>query len=552
MRVFVWRARKEERLNEEKETLVENLPCHSHTTYHLVYKDPVVGPVAARGAHPPLLFCTPSLPSEHDRAHCDSLPAPSPPHCHFCRASAPILIHMTEGHPPDEPHLRSEPALLSPASPKPLHFPTPTNIPVLDKMMDVGFNQTETHMADPAMHNTELRPGAWQDPKDGQAQASSGEAGANGTAPAASAAPEPAASFPSEGGQYQASARDAHTNIPASQNASPEGVSDDSVAQAQASIEPTYSAATDSAAHHADAPNHPTHSGPGQPSATPLNGEVDVQALLQTLHTNSSAQPIPSPAGEGSNVPTALSPTQTHQHRAPGVDSSPVSLGAPPSGLPPRPPPQEQPLINANYSHSQHIRDYHPHAANPAYQSNNPRGSISGPSSDPASQTFVPPVHVSTEAAPGATPSFNEATPTITQEQQAIYGASVNRMQGTTPLESRREYKIAAGLNLSEDDQPWTADTQRKYDKFIEDERKYVSEGRWEQFPMGSRLFVGNLSSERVTKRDIFHAFHRYGDLAQISIKQAYGFVQFLRPQDCSAALSREEGRQIRGKKIRR
>jgi nuclear polyadenylated RNA-binding protein 3 len=133
-----------------------------------------------------------------------------------------------------------------------------------------------------------------------------------------------------------------------------------------------------------------------------------------------------------------------------------------------------------------------------------------------------------------------------------VLGATVNRMQGSTPLESRREYKIAAGLNLSDDDQPWTPDTQRKYDKFIEDERKYVSEGRWEQFPYGSRLFVGNLSSERVTKRDIFHAFHRYGDLAQISIKQAYGFVQFLRPQDCSVALAREEGRQIRGKKIRK
>ena len=60
--------------------------------------------------------------------------------------------------------MRSEPALLSPTSPKPLHFPTPTNIPVLEKMMDVGFNQTEPHMADPAMHDTELRPGAWQDP----------------------------------------------------------------------------------------------------------------------------------------------------------------------------------------------------------------------------------------------------------------------------------------------------------------------------------------------------------------------------------------------------
>ncbi|KAK3679099.1 nuclear polyadenylated RNA-binding protein 3 [Vermiconidia calcicola] len=37
---------------------------------------------------------------------------------------------------PEEPHLRSEPSILSPASPKPIHFPTPTNIPVLEMQMN--------------------------------------------------------------------------------------------------------------------------------------------------------------------------------------------------------------------------------------------------------------------------------------------------------------------------------------------------------------------------------------------------------------------------------
>jgi len=64
-------------------------------------------------------------------------------------------------------------------------------------------------------------------------------------------------------------------------------------------------------------------------------------------------------------------------------------------------------------------------------------------------------------------------------------------------------------------------------------------------------LAIGNLSSEKVTKRDIFHVFHAYGDLAQISIKQAYGFVQFLRAEDCGRALDREQGTQIRDKRIR-
>lgn len=54
-----------------------------------------------------------------------------------------------------------------------------------------------------------------------------------------------------------------------------------------------------------------------------------------------------------------------------------------------------------------------------------------------------------------------------------------------------------------------------------------------------------------MTKRDIFHVFHTYGKLAQISIKTAYGFVQFLRAEDCMQALEAEEGTQIRDKKIR-
>ncbi len=59
------------------------------------------------------------------------------------------------------------------------------------------------------------------------------------------------------------------------------------------------------------------------------------------------------------------------------------------------------------------------------------------------------------------------------------------------------------------------------------------------------------MSSEKVTKRDIFHVFHPYGDLAQISIKQAYGFVQFLRTEDCMRAMEAEQGTQIRDKRIR-
>jgi hypothetical protein len=55
-----------------------------------------------------------------------------------------------------------------------------------------------------------------------------------------------------------------------------------------------------------------------------------------------------------------------------------------------------------------------------------------------------------------------------------------------------------------------------------------------------------------VTKRDLFHLFHKYGKLAQISIKQAYGFIQFLDANACYQALQAEQGGVVRGRKIRK
>lgn len=62
---------------------------------------------------------------------------------------------------------------------------------------------------------------------------------------------------------------------------------------------------------------------------------------------------------------------------------------------------------------------------------------------------------------------------------------------------------------------------------------------------------IGNLYSEKVTKRDLFYVFHRFGRLAQISIKNAYGFIQFFDAICANRAISGEQGSTIRGRKIR-
>ncbi|KAK4611993.1 hypothetical protein CLAFUW4_12666 [Fulvia fulva] len=485
----------------------------------------------------------------------------------------PMNESARRSEPPDEPYLRSE-ALLSPTSPKPLQFPHPTNIPVLENMMDVGFNQTEAHMNDPAMRDTTLRADAWRDPNEQQNEATDHASPFSTGGDAIDAAKQIDGVQPS--GPLDASTASHSDQSPTNDDDKQfssllNGISNDadSHLQAEAAPDATSVEAPQASPHQtvsavASAPTAddvPVQSDAvtPEPRPTPIPGTVDVQALLDTLSQNPSAPSNAAnvaPSAEG----LAAILSSSHAQAQPPVTGTEASsslsapgLGAPPSGLPARPPPQDAPLMNPNYVHSQHIRDYHPHAANPAVQSH--AHNNSSDNADQSNAAFA-------QSTPGATiqqPAVNAqnypngqppSNGIVTPSTQTFPPAQQQYTTSGTSVESRREFKINAGQTLTSDDQPWTQDIQRKYDHFMEEERRYVNEARWDQFPNGSRLFVGNLSSEKVTKRDIFHVFHTYGDLAQISIKQAYGFVQFLRTEDCQRALHEEQGRQIRDKRI--
>jgi hypothetical protein len=40
-------------------------------------------------------------------------------------------------------------------------------------------------------------------------------------------------------------------------------------------------------------------------------------------------------------------------------------------------------------------------------------------------------------------------------------------------------------------DAKWGPEVQKLYDEFLADEQMYVTEGLWDRFPIGSRLFIG-------------------------------------------------------------
>lgn len=284
------------------------------------------------------------------------------------------------------------------------------------------------------------------------------------------------------------------------------------------------------------------------PSSQEVNAHDD-GVNFQTLLDNLSRSTSTAPPTESMTAPTtATSHTDPYLTQTSDEKALPVAVG-----LPPRPPPQEKPSMHPNYSPNESIRSYHQMPVTnlnpPQYQSLQNAGS---PNTYSNGSTLPPPPVQS--GAPGTTPSsalppppsfptYPQVPPGINTQQSPA--GQIIRESGAVETPISR-----LGSDGEDEDIRWGPDVQMKYDKFLHDERTYVTEGVWDRFPPGSRLFVGNLPTEKVTKRDLFHIFHKHGKLAQISIKQAYGFVQFLEATGCYEALDREQGVAIRGRKI--
>ncbi|KAH6653172.1 hypothetical protein BKA67DRAFT_659811 [Truncatella angustata] len=219
------------------------------------------------------------------------------------------------------------------------------------------------------------------------------------------------------------------------------------------------------------------------------DGGIDIQALVDniTAHHNATR----------SNEGDLPAPSET----TPGVNPAANTQ----SSLPPKPPASQQ---SAAASHFQ------------------PNASTAVPSLTPTATfpySYPPPG----AAAPGFPTPQTYPNPAAPMPIQNPYGAvPIPGANSEAPSQSQR------------------------YEEFLKEERKYVSEAKWDRFPEGSRLFIGNLSSERVTKREVFDIFSRFGRLAQISLKQAYGFVQYHAVTEGQAATDALQGIEISGRKI--
>ncbi|KAK8050828.1 hypothetical protein PG994_012558 [Apiospora phragmitis] len=468
---------------------------------------------------------------------------------------------MTEHHHQPEPEVVAS-ADLEPCSPKPINLSSPASVPALQDQVDTFYTMSQPPAADsmnaaaalvapgsaantighipsylavsPIQLNGDEPHGAAattsgeEQEKEEQKALQNGAADADGDdyakafdSPAAEVVDDPQSDVP-QGNASTASAADvkgpsiteSSSDVMSSKVASPP---ESSTLPSESTIPSSSNLPAADDQSGADLPSQtdakspppgtveaPSKSELDTPGATQAGDPIDIQALVDNITARAAA----SDANQASSPPkpddsqTGANP-QHLQAQAPTQTSS----------LPPRPPVSQQPTSAS--LHAEEAKRF-PHANVPT--------------------TFPVP------------PSTGMTYPYGTD---ASYPTPPTMNPPANPPMPMAQYSPAPGLaNTLHPSEPHQPHQQQTYEIFLSEERKYVSEAKWDRFPEGSRLFIGNLSSERVSKREVFDIFSRYGRMAQISLKQAYGFVQYHDVAEGKAAMDNLQGAEVGGRKI--
>ena len=400
---------------------------------------------------------------------------------------------MTSSPPPEAQHFRGK--TLTPESPVPVHIPEPQNIPVLQNQIDPIFNLVSTHMEKatsdgndytihPALNDQQLSQ-LLKDTRENQVEA----AGHNDIEHAPGNVP-----VQQEKNQYESflmlensnvgSASNAESHVPSSHNPSPSSDSNQPSYSLASTGNPSLTPSNRSDSAYTSQPGQGMLSataardfpGPNLSSENDVDEGVNYQALLDNL-SPSTAHPL---STEKDNA----GPEDVIPDRNAATAQTPSAPAAYPSGLPARPPPQETSSIHQTYNAEENLQSYHKSTT----QSNNanPYNSQGG-NQYPPNPIYPPPS--------GPAPNgMNPPPPASFQQAPLSAGPPQNNPQNPRSEGNGRNYGFTGGsytdrsAELSE-----TPEVERAYQEFLHEEARHTSQGQWEKFPQGSRLFIGIL-----------------------------------------------------------
>uniref|UniRef100_A0A060TC81 ARAD1D37554p n=1 Tax=Blastobotrys adeninivorans TaxID=409370 RepID=A0A060TC81_BLAAD len=146
-----------------------------------------------------------------------------------------------------------------------------------------------------------------------------------------------------------------------------------------------------------------------------------------------------------------------------------------------------------------------------------------------------------------AAPASRSASNTPTIPPASLAPATANNTSSSPPPASSPG-QLRPERNV---DRPFTPQEQQAYDQYLKDEEDF-NRGVLDpnQFEYGSRMFLGNLPTDRITKKQLFLVYNQYGRIAQITTKQAYGFIQFFTVEACKKAMEIDSTQPLMGNRI--
>ncbi|KAF4481579.1 RNA-binding [Fusarium agapanthi] len=281
-------------------------------------------------------------------------------------------------------------------------------------------------------------------------------------------------------------------------------------------------------------------------TSQPSNQQTSSPSTAKPGASNAASSASPS-ADIQHLVADLTAPSNPNTHYAPSVlgehsleSAIPSSAFSSSASLPPRPPLSQ--TVPQTYA-SQH----HPPSINASIPSN-----LAAPPTPGQPSTYV------ATGAPAAVPDALGEFP-------VLLGSG---LQAPVAITSMNAPPYPPKPALYNTDQAQDSEYERQWNQFLADENQYIAEAKWDRFPEGSRIFIGtrsasgaskngahifatgNLSSDKVSKQDVFDLFHRFGRIAQISLKSAYGFVQYHSIEEGQRAMDNLQGIEIKGRRI--
>lgn len=391
-------------------------------------------------------------------------------------------------HSPDKA-VRLRGQTLTPESPRPIHVQEPSNFVILEKQMDPHFSAAGSYSVSPDQQREE--PSSATDmngPLDMSQRivALQGQSRVELVRPSGAQGNDDATTHGGQSGPSQHVPNHEYArntpHFPAS--AVPTRSTSDTTANAQA-----HPQSQPSLNHHSHSAhiNQPIQSNTNADTANSLPmgvqpasaSSIDFNALLRSLTTTAGTAPATGAAPAniypaGSNLPQATPAVGEEQSRQLHTQEQQRKQTALSNTLPSSP------------FHNQSL------PGKPNMSFHNPNPQLAGlPLIQPPAP--LPPTHT-TQPSP------------VSQDVNVMsHLAAVSQNRSVPPAE-QEPVGSPRDERSSEDETPWPPGIQRKYDDFLQQERNYVTEGQWDRFASGSRLFVGRFSGFLAQKFALLYA----------------------------------------------